>query len=199
MQTRQLAAQIQQTLLKKYGEVAADAAGHFPYPVGRASAQQLGYDAAWLDAIPPTVVSHFVGVGNPFHVHVVQPGQRVLDAGCGCGMDSFIASLLVGTTGHVTGLDLCAEMLAVPRAELPRWRPQNLEFVQGELENLPFADESFDVVISNGVLNLAVDKDCAFREIYRVLKPGGVLATADLLVIDSVPDAVLCSLDAWST
>ncbi len=183
----------------RYAEVAASAEGRFPYPVGRASAERLGYDPAWLDALPREVLDRFVGVGNPFRVHRPRPGDRVLDLGCGTGTDTLVAARLVGPCGRATGLDLAPEMLAVARAGAAGAGRANASFHEGSIETLPFGSSSFDVAISNGVLNLVPDKPRAFREIARVLRAGGVLAAADLVVVASVPPEVLCSKDAWSS
>ncbi|MBI2932346.1 MAG: methyltransferase domain-containing protein [Planctomycetes bacterium] len=174
---------------EKYRRVAEKPCGHFPYPVGRESARTLGYEE-WIDRIPADVVDRFVGVGNPFRLRRPRPGERVLDLGCGRGMDAHVASLLVGAKGQVVGLDLTFAMLGRPR--------RNLRFVQGDIESLPFRNGSFDVVLSNGALNLVPDKDRAFDEVFRVLRRGGVLAAADLLTVATLPPEVLADMDAWS-
>ncbi|MBI5365791.1 MAG: methyltransferase domain-containing protein [Planctomycetes bacterium] len=180
--------------------VAADApAGHFPYPVGRAGALGLGYDPAWLGAISEAVVERFVGVGNPFALTRPRPGAAVLDVGCGGGLDTFVAALLVGPGGRSVGIDLTPEMLTPARAASAGWRVGGVEFREAAAEELPFADGAFDLAISNGVLNLVFDKERAYSELFRVLKPGGTLAVADLLVVEEIPAAVLADVDAWST
>ena len=183
----------------KYGAVAEAPAGHFPYPVGRASALALGYDPAWLGAIPDAVVERFVGVGNPFALARPAVGAAVLDVGCGCGLDTFVAALLVGPTGRAVGIDLTPEMLAPARAAQAGWRAGGVEFRVAAAEELPFPDGAFDLVISNGVLNLVFDKERAYGELYRVLRIGGAVGVADLLVIEGSPEAVRADLDAWST
>jgi len=192
-------AAIRAAVTGKYRAVAERAGGHFPYPVGRESALALGYAADWIEDVPGAVLERFVGVGNPFSVRLPAPGQRVLDAGCGCGTDAYVASRLVGPGGAVVGLDLTAEMLDVARAGLASWPLRNLAFHEGDVARLPFEDASFDLVVSNGVLNLVPDKGAAFRELRRVLRPGGALAAADLLVEETVPAELLASMDAWST
>ena len=182
----------------RYRAVARQPAGHFTYPIGRESALGLGYSPEWLAAIPSEVVERFVGVGNPFTVHQPATGDRVLDVGCGCGLDTFVAALLAGPAGRSTGLDLTAEMLEWPRKAATGVSLNNVEFQEGSAEKLPFEDASFDLVISNGVLNLVPDKDAAFAEIRRVLRPGGAFAAADLLVVESIPETVRASEDAWS-
>jgi arsenite methyltransferase len=187
--------ELRQAVREKYRSVSVQPEGPFPYPVGRPSALGLGYEPQWLDAVPDDVLDRFVGVGNPFRLVRPEPGQRVLDLGCGSGLDVFVAALLVGAAGRAAGVDLTPEMLAWPR----RHARANTEFREGTVEALPFDDHSFDLVISNGALNLVPDKDAAFREIFRVLRPGGAFAAADLLVTSTVPEEVLAGLDAWST
>lgn len=188
-------AELRRAVRDKYREVSGRPEGQFPYPCGRASATALGYEPAWLDGLPDEVCARFVGVGNPFSIGRPAPGQRVLDLGCGCGMDVLVAARLVGPGGRAVGIDLTPEMLAVARAaaDASAW------WVEGSVEALPFADGAFDVVVSNGALNLVPDKAAAFAEARRVLAPGGTLAVADLLVTSRVPDDLLASMDAWST
>jgi arsenite methyltransferase len=193
------AADIRRAVKSKYREVAIQPEGKFSYPTGKKSALKLGYDPLWLKRIPADVLKRFVGVGNPFKIRVPQQGTRVLDAGCGCGMDTFVAALLVGPQGQANGIDLTAEMLDTARAAAASSGTGNVEFREGSIEALPFDDAAFDLVISNGVLNLIPDKAAAFSEIARILRPGGTLAAADLLVIDAIPPEVLASTDAWST
>jgi arsenite methyltransferase len=195
----QRAADIRRAVQSKYREVAVQPEGKFPYPTGEESALKLGYDRAWLEKIPIAVVERFVGVGNPFTIRVPQGGSRVLDAGCGCGMDTCIAAMLVGPNGHANGIDLTADMVKLAAAAAASSGVDNVDFREGSIEVLPFEDAAFDLVISNGVLNLIPDKTAAFSEIARVLRLGGALAAADLLVIDTIPPEVLASTDAWST
>jgi arsenite methyltransferase len=190
--------QIEMAVLEKYRNVARSARGKFSYPVGWESALKLGYERKWLDRAPPEVVERFVGVGNPLGLRTPAPGERVLDVGCGCGLDAFIASTLVGPAGRVVGLDLSAEMLEWPRKAAARSRIENLTFEEGSGDRLPFPDGAFDLVISNGSLNLVLDKDAAFREIARVLHRGGTFAAADLLVVETVPEKLIQDANAWS-
>lgn len=193
------AAEVHETVRAKYRLVAAKPEGHFSYPTGRRGALAQGYEAAWLDDAPSDVVDRWVGVGNPFAVRRPCPGERVLDLGCGSGLDAFVAASLVGPAGRVDAIDLTAEMLDAPRAALAASPRPNLAFHEADLAAMPFADGSFDVALSNGVLNLAPDKDAAFREIRRVLRQGGTLAAADLVLLDSLPAEFLASKDAWSS
>ena len=183
----------------KYAEVACEPTGQFPYPVGRESARGLGYEADWLEGIPAEIVDRFVGVGNPFRIRMPIAGERVLDLGCGCGLDVLVASRLEGGEGRAVGIDLTPEMIEAAERVVADGPLRNVEFRVGGIEALPFDEDTFDLVISNGVLNLVPDKDAAFREAWRVLKPGGDFVAADLLVTETVPAEVLASLDAWST
>ncbi len=185
---------------ERYAAVAREPRGQFPYPVGLESLDRLGYAPDWISEVPPRVAERFVGVGNPFSVRRPRRGERVLDVGCGCGLDTLVAARLVGETGRSVGLDATPDMLEYPRKAAVK--PGNgcaPEFVEGSVENLPFEDGSFDLVISNGALNLATDKDLAFTEIARVLRPGGEMAVADLIVGEKMPAHILASIDAWST
>jgi arsenite methyltransferase len=184
---------------QRYAAVAREPRGQFPYPVGLESLAGLGYAPAWISSVPPQLAARFVGVGNPFTIRLPRPGERVLDIGCGCGVDTLIAASLVGLTGRSVGLDATPEMLDWPRSVGTVSDGCAPEFVQGSVENLPFEDCSFDVVISNGALNLAMDKDRAFGEIARVLGRGGEMVVADLIVRETIPEELLASMDAWST
>jgi arsenite methyltransferase len=193
------AEEIRNAVKSKYRQVAKSPEGYFAYPVGIESALNLGYDPSWIELVPEAVVSHFVGVGNPLSIRIPRRGDRVLDAGCGCGFDTFIAASLAGISGRTVGIDITTEMLQVGRSASEGFTRGNVEFREGSIEQLPFEDGCFDLVISNGVLNLVPDKQRAFREIARVLRTDGALMAADLLVMETIPPEVLASTDAWST
>ena len=185
---------IRDAVRKRYADVAESTAGRFSYETGRAGALALGYDAAWLDLIGDDKLAAFCGVGNPFALGPVRPGDAILDVGCGAGIDLFVAAQLVGPNGRVCGVDLTPEMVERSRANLgPR-----AEIALGSAEAIPFDNASFDVVISNGVLNLSPLKEQTYREIYRVLKPGGRLQFADIVLKGDLAPEVTASLDAWS-
>ncbi len=190
---------LQSAIKSKYRGVSHKAEGLFPYPVGQESLERLGYPRELIRTIPKDVVDRFVGVGNPFSIRSVRKGERVLDIGCGCGLDSFVSALLAGPEGLVFGIDFTAEMLDWACKARAETAMQNLRFQEGSAEELPFENASFDFVISNGVLNLVPDKDKAFREIARVLRPDGNFVAADLVVVESIPEETLASMDAWST
>jgi arsenite methyltransferase len=193
------AEEIREAVKTKYRSITVNPRDLFSYPIGIEGARGLGYSPSWFRLVPPDVICRFVGVGNPFTICVPKPGDRVLDAGCGCGLDTFIAASLAGPSGKAVGIDLTAEMLAFPRAAARSFEAGNVEFHEGSLEKLPFAEGSFDLVISNGVLNLVPDKPSAFAELARVLRRGGTFVCADLLVVETIPQEVLANMEAWST
>lgn len=196
--SEQEAGKIRTAVREKYRAVSAGPRNLFPYQVGRESALGPGCEVGSIDSIPAEVIERFVGVGNPFSLQRPRNGDRVLDAGRGCGFDSFVASVLTGRRGSVVGLDLTPEMLEVARRGLASWPIRNMQFLEASVEDLPFEDGTFHVVISNGVLNLVPDKVAAFRQLSRVLRSGGRFVSADLLVDEAIPEHILADQDAWS-
>src|SRR5437867_10573839 len=151
---------------KTYASVSKEPQKDFIFPTGRAWAEDLGYPAE-LANVPESAVGSFAGVANPWQLGRLKAGERVLDLGSGAGTDSLVAAQMVGEQGHVTGIDMTPEMLAKARAAAAELGATNVEFVEGEAERLAFADESFDVVLSNGVIDLIPDKDAGFAELHR--------------------------------
>lgn len=190
--------QIRDILLERYAAVAARPEGQFPYPVGRESVDRLRYRADIVERIPTDVIRHFVGVGNPHLLGEPNSGFHVVDVGCGCGFDSLVAAHYVGPTGQVIGVDLSSEMLEVARAGLSISGLSNVMFVKGRAEDLPVESGWADLVISNGVLNLAVCKLSAFSEIFRVLRPEGRFQAADLVLVKDLPEDLRNDQFAWS-
>ena len=190
--------EIRNAVRSKYSEVAQSASGKFAYPTGREGARALRYDPALIDAALPELLESFCGVGNPFSLFTVQPGTLILDVGCGAGFDLYIAAQLTGTHGRVYGVDLTEAMVARACEHIQRAGIENAEVLQVASERLPFKDNTFDVVISNGVINLSPDKETLFREINRVLKPGGWFGFADVVMEQELPQGMSGSAEAWS-
>lgn len=183
---------------EKYRQVAAEPGGTYHFHTGRALAARLGYDADVVDALPDRAVESFAGVGNPFSLRGLEPGERVVDVGSGAGFDSFVAASQVGPSGRVIGVDMTAEMLAKSRATAGLLELAHVEFRDGLAEALPVEDSWADVVISNGVINLCADKRAVFDEIRRVLRPGGWLQFADIANGRPVPPEALRDIDLWT-
>ena len=182
----------------KYRDVAEDPHGAHHFHTGRPLTSRLGYDQTVVDALPDRAVESFAGVGNPFSLRRLEPGERVVDVGSGAGFDSFIAATQVGLTGRVVGIDMTPEMLAKSRATAEELQFGHVEFREGLAESLPVEDGWADVVISNGVINLCADKQTVFAEIHRVLRPGGVLQFADIANGRPVPIEAMRDVDLWT-
>ena len=182
---------------KTYASVSREPELDFIFPTGRAWAEDLDYPPELAD-VPESAVESFAGVANPFSLGRLAPGERVLDLGSGAGTDSLVAAQMVGPQGSVTGIDMTPEMLEKARASATAMGADNVRFVEGEVEQLPFADGSFDVVISNGVIDLVPDKDAVFGELFRVLAPGGRLQIADVTIQQPVSEEGRRNIDLWT-
>jgi arsenite methyltransferase len=182
---------------KKYASVSSEPEQHFVFPTGGSWAEDLGYPEE-LANVPESAVESFAGVANPFSLGRLERGERVLDLGSGAGTDSLVAAQMVGPEGRVTGIDMTPEMLAKARAAAAEMGAANVEFLEAEAEQLPFADASFDVVISNGVIDLVPDKDAVFSELFRVLEPGGRLQIADVTIQRPVSEEGKRNIDLWT-
>ena len=183
---------------EKYRAVALKPDATYHFHTGRPLADRLGYEPDAVDALPDRAVESFAGVGNPFALRRLEPGERVVDVGSGAGFDSFIAAGQVGPSGRVVGVDMTIEMLEKSRATAQLLGYDHIEFREGLAEALPIEDEWADVVISNGVINLCADKQAVFADIRRVLRPGGVLQFADIANGRPVPPEALRDIDLWT-
>lgn len=181
-----------------YQLVADNPAGDFHFEMGRGLAERLGYPQTLLDAIPLGAIESFAGVGYFFDLADIAPGERVVDLGSGSGADVFAAAALTGS-GQVVGVDFTPAQLAKSRRLAVESRIENVEFLDGRIEDLPVSTESVDCVISNGVINLAPHKARVFAEAARVLRPGGRLALADIVTEQPLTEAIVCNVDLWAS
>jgi arsenite methyltransferase len=182
---------------KTYASVSQEPDKDFVFPTGRAWAEDLDYPKE-LVKVPQTAVESFAGVANPFELGRLEPGEVVLDLGCGAGTDSLVAAQMVAPDGRVVGIDMTPEMLEKARRAAAELEATNVEFFEAEAEKLPFDDDTFDVVISNGVIDLIPDKDAVFAELMRVLKPGGRIQLADVTIQNPVSEAGRRDIDLWT-
>lgn len=189
---------IRASIRQKYAKVAGSPEGNFKYPTGRAGLEALGYAPEILENLPEAAIASYCGVGNPFSLGPVRQGDVILDIGCGAGVDTLAAAIMAGSRGRAVGVDLVAEMLERARENLDRSGLDSVSFYEASGEELPFADASFDVVISNGVFNLIVDKARALKEVFRVLKPDGRLMIADELLTGAQSSDTLTIVESWS-
>lgn len=189
---------LRRAIQAEYATVAEDPGRGFHFHTGRPLAHLLGYREEWLRDVPEEAIASFAGTGNPHSLGAVQPGERVVDIGCGAGIDSLIAARMVGPTGQVIGVDMTPAMLARAGRAAAQSGLMNVEFREGFGEVLPIMDGFADIVISNGVLNLMPDKSAALAEMARILKPGGRLQIGDILVERPVPESAKRRIDLWT-
>jgi SAM-dependent methyltransferase len=190
--------ELRRAIREEYESVAEEPEKGFHFHTGRRLAGILGYEPEWLKDLPESAIESFAGTGNPFRIGELIPGERVVDVGCGAGIDSLIAAGKVGPRGEVIGVDMTHAMLEKARSSAEEAKLHNVDFRSGYAEELPVEDGWADVVISNGVVNLSPDKAATFGEMARVLKPTGRLQIGDILVQKQVPDSAKRKIDLWT-
>jgi SAM-dependent methyltransferase len=191
-------AALREQVRAKYREVATHPDGDFHFNTGRGLAARCGYDGAAVAALPDVAVESFAGVASPFALRTITSGEHVVDVGSGAGMDTLLAARSVGPEGRVIGVEMTPEMLTRAQDVARQMGVANVEFRAGVAEDLPVDDAWADTVIANGVLNLVTDKQRAFTEVWRVLRPGGVLQFADIATGQPIPEEALNDIDLWA-
>jgi ubiquinone/menaquinone biosynthesis C-methylase UbiE len=191
-------AALEQRVKAMYRDVALDPHGEFHFEMGRGLTERLGYSRADLDAIPAEAIDSFAGVGYYFDLAALRPGETVVDLGSGSGTDAFVAALKVGSDGRVIGIDMTDEQLVKANRLCAAARLGHVSFRRAYIESTGLEAQSCDAVISNGVINLAPDKDRVFREAARLLKPGGRLALADIVTQVRLPEGITCDATLWA-
>lgn len=187
MRTESTTESIRAAVGARYSAIGSSPAQEQTIPTGRAWAERLGYPPAVLDDVPPVSLASFTGIGAPLFAAHLESGERVLDLGCGAGLDSILAARQVGPDGHVLGVDLAPGMVAAARQAIAAAELENVTIAQGEAEAVPVPDGTMDVVLVNGLFNLTPDKAAIAREIARVLRPGGRLVGAEIVITDGRP------------
>jgi len=189
---------LREEIRKTYIDVSTTPEQEFIFPTGRAWAQELGYPEPELGRVPDATVESFAGVANPWTLGRVEPGSVVLDLGCGAGTDLLIAAQMTGPAGRAIGVDMTATMLDRARSSAAEMGLGNVEVHESLIEALPLDDASVDVVISNGVIDLVPDKEAVLDEIDRVLRPGGRLQVADVVIHHEVSEDARTRIDLWT-
>ena len=189
---------LREEIRRTYTDVSTDHDAEFIFPTGRWWAQELGYPEPELDRVPDATVESFAGVANHWTLGSIEPGAVVLDLGCGAGTDLLIAAQMAGPEGRAIGVDMTPAMLERARESADAMGLENVELLTALIEALPVGDESVDVVISNGVIDLVPDKDAVFDEIDRVLRPGGRLQFADVVIHTEVSEDARKRIDLWT-
>ncbi len=190
-------AQLREGVREAYSAAADRPADKHAFPVGRGFAESLGYTPEELDRTPDAAVDAFAGVSNVAEIALLAPGMRVLDLGCGAGLDAQIAARRVGPGGRVVGVDYSESMLARAMRAAEEAGLSRLEFVQGDAERIPLPDGSFDVALVNGIFNLNPVRDAIFAELARLVMPGGAVYAAELILAGPLPEGTTCNATNW--
>jgi arsenite methyltransferase len=189
---------LREEIRKTYTDVSTDQEQDFIFPTGRTWAQELGYPEPELARVPDATAESFAGVANHWPLGRVEPGSVVRDLGCGAGTDLLIAAQMTGPNGRVIGIDMTPAMLEHAHTSAREMGLENVQLHESLIESLPLEDASVDVVISNGVIDLVPDKDAVFDEIDRVLRPGGRLQIADIVIHTEVSEDARKRIDLWT-
>ena len=189
---------LREEIRKTYTDVSTEPEQDFIFPTGRSWARELGYPEPELGRVPEATAESFAGVANPWSLGRVEPGSVVVDLGCGAGMDLLIAAQMTGPAGRAIGIDMTPAMLARARASAREMGLDNVELHQSLIESLPLEDASVDIVISNGVIDLVPDKEAVFDEIDRILRPGGRVQVADVVIHTEVSEDARKRIDLWA-
>ena len=189
---------IQKAIRKKYKKVAKSPDGLFKYPTGKSGLETLQYESDIIKKLPKNVMESYCGVGNPFSLGPICKGEAVLDVGCGAGVDTIIAAMMTTPIGNAIGIDVISNMLEKAKNNISMTELNNISFQEASAEDMPFPKDHFDVVISNGAINLVPSKVKALSEIYRVLKPAGRLMMADNVLVGEMPKDMKQVIKSWS-
>jgi arsenite methyltransferase len=189
--------EIKEAVRDKYGAVAKDPCAAFNFPVGKAFALKVGYPKEILDKLPSSLWESFTGANNPQPFVELKEGEKVLDLGCGAGLDIYFYAKAVGVSGKVYGLDISEEMVDKAKKNMEAVGIKNTEIKCGHSDNLPFQDNFFDVVASNGIYNLSPDREKVMQEVFRVLKPGGRTVFCEIVLKDKLPEDIRKNIDDW--
>jgi SAM-dependent methyltransferase len=189
--------EIKNAVKEKYGKVAKEPCATFNFPVGKTFALKVGYPKDILDKLPPSMYESFTGANNPQPFVELKEGETILDSGCGAGLDLYFYAKAVGEKGKIYGVDISEEMVNKARNNMKITGVENVAVEYGHSDNLPFSDNFFDVVASNGIYNLSPDKEAVMRDVFRVLKPGGRTVFCEIVLKEKLPEGVKKNIDDW--
>ncbi|MCH7556706.1 MAG: methyltransferase domain-containing protein [Planctomycetes bacterium] len=189
--------EIKQAVKEKYSEVASNPQAKFNFPVGRKFAESVGYSSELLDKLPASMWESFTGAGNPQPYIDIKRGEKILDLGCGAGLDLYLYAQATGPEGQVYGVDISEDMIAKTRRNMETLNVQNVEFLCAPADSMPLPDGSVDLVAVNGIYNLSPDKTAVMREVARVLRPGGRTIFAEIVLKAPLPEEIRKNINDW--